>query len=442
MAIQPADVGLLKNHRFRRLLESRLLGQIAQNAMVYSLLILVVRETGSSTQTAILVAAFVLPGIILSVPAGAAADVLPKHLVLTTGYLLRAAIAAALAYYHGDLVFVYLLAAASAAVGQFFSPAESAAVPAVARRDQLTSANSWMLLALVLGQVIGLVVLAPLLLKILDPEAVFVACTGLFLAAACVIGWIAGGFRRTEGPSPALRGLREVASEGFRIMGSNREVYLATVYLTTAIAVSRALVVLLPNYTEDVLKIKAEDTVFVAAPAAIGAGAGLLFAPLLARLIGAQRSVVLGFGMFLFSVIALCVVVYTRDFLHDHTHLEPGISFVENEVGVSSVITVTMLLAIPLGFAFTLLSVAARVVLNEQAPPEALGRVFAVQMALGDLFSLPPLLAAGAAADAAGERPTLLVLAIGTVAAVTYLTFSRRWGPRAGARLAAPHPTP
>ena len=199
---------------------------------------------------------------------------------------------------------------------------------------------------------------------------------------------------------------------------------------------------LLPNYTEDVLNIRAEDTVFVAAPAAIGAGAGLLFAPLLARIVGTWRSVVLGFGMFLLSVIALCVVVYTRDFLHDHTHLEPGISFVENEVGVSSVITVTMLLAMPLGFAFTLLSVAARVVMNEQAPPEAQGRVFAVQMALADLFSLPPLLAAGIAADAVGERPTLLVAALGTVAVGFYLTLSRRWGPPPGTRLPAPGPAP
>jgi hypothetical protein len=120
-----------------------------------------------------------------------------------------------------------------------------------------------------------------------------------------------------------------VAREGFRILGSNRDAYLATVYLTTAIAVSRALVVLLPNYTEDILNIKPEDTVFVAAPAAVGAGLALLLAPLLARLIGAWRSLVLGFGTLLLSVIALCVVVYTRDFLHDHTHLEPGISFVE-----------------------------------------------------------------------------------------------------------------
>jgi MFS family permease len=428
MAIKPADVSLLKNHRFRRLLESRLLGQVAQNALVYSLLILVVEETGSSVQTAILLCAFTLPGIILAIPAGAAADILPKQLTLTAGYLLRAGIAAALAYSHDDLAFVYLLAAASAAVGQVFSPAEAAAVPAVVRRDQLTVANSWMLLTLVLGQVLGLVALAPLLLKILDPQAVFAACAVLFLAAGGVIGWVAGGFSGSGGPRLVLSGFMEVAREGFRILGANGDVYLATVYLTTAIALSRALVVLLPNYTEDVLNIKAEDIVFVAAPAAIGAGAGLLFAPLLARVIGSRRSVVLGFGLFLLSVIALCVVVWARDFLHDHTHLEPGINFVENEVGVSSVITVTMLLAMPLGFAFTLLSIAARVVMNEEVPPEAQGRVFAVQMALGDLCSLPPLLAAGIAADAVGERPALLVAAISTMVIVSILTLSRRWG--------------
>src|SRR4030095_4337783 len=226
----------------------------------YSLLILVVEETGSSVNTAILLCAFTLPGIILAVPAGAAADILPKQLTLTAGYLLRAVIAAALAYYHDDLAFIYLLAAASAAVGQVFSPAESSTVPALVRRDQLTTANSWMLLVLVLGQVIGLAVLAPLLLKILDPQAVFVACAGLFLSAAVVIGWIASGFSGSAGPRLSPSTLLDLAREGFRILGANRNAYLATVYLTTAIAVSRALVVLLPNYTEDVLNIKAENT--------------------------------------------------------------------------------------------------------------------------------------------------------------------------------------
>src|SRR4029453_13953168 len=142
-------------------------------------------------------------------------------------------------------------------------------------------------------------------------------CAGLFLSAAVVIGWIASGFSGSAGPRLFPSTLLDLAREGFRILGANRNAYLATVYLTTAIAVSRALVVLLPNYTEDVLNIKAENTVFVAAPASIGAVSGLLLAPLLARVIGSWRSAVLGFGLFLLTVIALCVVVYARDFLND-----------------------------------------------------------------------------------------------------------------------------
>lgn len=411
--------------------------------MAYTLLILVVEETGSSFATAILLLALTVPGIVLAVPAGLSADILPKHLTLTTGYLMRALIAAALAFnYSGDITYVYLLAAASSVVGQFFTPAETAAVPVVVRRDQLTAANSWMVLTLVLGQIAGMVALAPVLLKLLDPAAVFTACAGLLLAASVVIGLTVGGFSGKSNPKSPSLGFNEAAREGFRILSSNRDAYLATVYLTTAIAVSRGLVVLLPNYLKDVLSIQAEDTVFVAAPAAIGAGIGLLLAPMIARLMGAWRSLVFGFGMFLISVIALCVVVYVRNFLHDHVQLDPGIGFVEREVGVSSVLTITMLLAIPLGFAFTLLSIAARVVINERASIEVQGRVFAVQGALADLCSLPPLMAAGIAADAIGERPVLLALAVATVVAASYLTVSRRWGPAAEAQVRFPGPAP
>lgn len=442
MAIELEHLGLLRNHRFRRLLESRLLGQAAGNAMVYTLLILVVVETGSSFSTALLLLAFTVPGIVLAVPAGVSADALPKHITLTTGYLMRAAIATALAFYHSDLTYVYLLAGASSVAGQFFSPAETAAVPAVVQRDQLTAANSWMVLTLVLGQISGMVVLAPILLKVVSPAAVFAACACLFLVASGVVAWTIGGFAGERVSKPASLGFGQAAREGFRVLAANREAYLATVYLTTAIAVSRVLVVLLPTYITDVLSIDAEDTVFVAAPAGIGAGLGLLLAPLVSRLVGAPRSLVLGFGIFLLSVIALCIVVYVRNFLHDQVQFDPGIGFVEREVGVSSVITITMLLAIPLGFAFTLLSVAARVVINEQAPPGAQGRVFAVQGALADLVSLPPLLAAGIAADAVGERPVLLFAAVGSVVAASVLTLSRRWGPQVDVRSAASGPAP
>jgi len=91
MAVEPKDIRLLANPPFRRLLESRAVGQIAQNALLYTLLILVVKETDSSVQTAFLVVAWSLPSIVLGIPAGALAEVLPRRPLLVMGYLLRAA---------------------------------------------------------------------------------------------------------------------------------------------------------------------------------------------------------------------------------------------------------------------------------------------------------------------------------------------------------------
>jgi MFS family permease len=217
--------------------------------------------------------------------------------------------------------------------------------------------------------------------------------------------------------------------EGFRILQTDRRAYLAIVYLVTSLSLLKVLVILLPKYTENVLEISAEDTVYVAAPAAIGAAIGLVLAPPASRWFGAWRVVAFGFALFLVGLVGMGLVVYVRDFIK--ANLDFGISFVEREVGVSSVITVSMLLAIPIGLAFSLVSVAARVVMNEHAPPEAQGRIFAVQMALGDLLSLLPLLLVGVVADVVGVRATLLASALSAIGVAVYLTFSRRFGPPA-----------
>jgi MFS family permease len=430
MALDPEDIRLLANARFRRLLESRLMGQTAQNAMLYGLLILVVKESGSTIAATLLVVALVLPSIVIGIPAGAVADLIPKRFTLAAGYLARAAVAGALVYYSGNLAVVYLLAAASSVINQFFVPAEAATVPGIVRRDQLPAANSLMVFSLIVAQVAGMVLMAPLLLKLVGEEALFITCAALFLAAALVIGWMASGLSAASVVKASSHGIIEATREGLRILRSDRHAYLAVVYLTMAVTLSRVLVVLLPAYTTDVLDIAPEDTVFVAAPAAIGAGLGLISTPPLTRLFGAWRLVVFGFALLLLGLTGLGLVVYVRDFLETHARLEPGIQFVEDEVGVSSVITAAMLLAIPIGLAFTVVGVAARVVMNERAPPEAQGRVFAAQGAVGDLFSLLPLLIIGGVSELLGVRATLLVASLLAAAVAIYFTFSRRFGPR------------
>lgn len=424
------DVRLLKNPRFRRLLEARVISLTAQYAMLYALFILVVDETGSSVQSTLLVMAFALPSIIVGIPAGAVADMLPRRFTLTAGYLVRAVIVGSLVFYSDSTLNIYLLAAAFSAVGQFPAPAEAAVVPALVRRDQLPAANALMVLALILGQIAGMVVLAPILLKLIDAKAVFVVATVLLLWATYIIGWMASGFTRSDQARGQSPGFMESMNEGFRILRTDRHAYLAIVYLVTSLSLLKVLVILLPKYTEDVLEISTEDSIYIAAPAAIGAGLGLVLAPPLSRLMSAWRVVAFGFALFLLGLVGLGLVVYVRDFIQ--SNLDFGISFVEDEVGVSSVITVSMLLALPLGLAFSLVSVAARVVMNERARPEAQGRVFAVQMALGEVLSLLPLLLVGIIADVVGVRATLLASALSATAAAGYLTFSRRFGPPSG----------
>ncbi len=431
------DVRLLRNARFRRLLASRLVGQTAQNALLYSLLILLVKHSGSSIHSTLLIVAITIPAIIFGIPAGTLADFLPRRFSLTFGHLARAGVAAALFYYHGDLWHIYGLVLLNSTIGQLFSPAEQAAVPTLVRRDQLSAANSLMMLTLVLGQIAGVVMMAPLLIWLIAPEAVFLVCAGLFLLAAYIIGWTTD-----FGPLPGerARGMGFIAAtrEGFHILRKDRRAYLAMVYLVTATALSRVLIILLPKYTRDVLQISPEDTVFVAAPAAIGAALGLVFVPVGVRALGVWRVVTFGFATLLVGMLGLGLLVYVRDFIIQNVNF--GFGFLEFDVGVPSVITMAMLLAIPLGFAYTLVSVGARVVMNQQAPLEAQGRVFAVQAAVGDTLSLLPLLLVGVVADMVGARATLLACAAAAMAATGYLTLSHRWGP-SGTPAQAAEPT-
>jgi MFS family permease len=430
MAIRPQDIGLLQNQPFRRLVESRAVGQIAQNALLYSLLILVVNKTESSIQTTLLVVAFILPSIVLGIPAGALAEVLPRRALLTLGYVLRAAAVGAILLYRHDLWRVYLLVLGFSTVGQFTGPAESAALPRMVRSEQVATANSFFVLSVMVGQVTGGVVLAPLLLKSLGVEVVLGVAAALFLAAAVVVSRVAGLQGRQNGSQEGGRlSLGRALAEGWRVLRSSRHAFMAMVYLTIAGTLAKSLAVLAPHYTRDVLRIEAENTVFVVAPAAIGAIAALVLAPLLTRLLGASRTTVFGFFLLVLGLISLGLVVYVRDFMLDHVDL--GISFVEERVGVSSVITVAMIIAIPVGFAATVVGVAGKAVLNQEAAEGTQARVFATQSALSDALSLVPLFIVGVVADLVGVRSVLLAAALAGLAVAMYLNLLGRLTPTA-----------
>ena len=421
------NLPLLKNEPFRRLLVSRATGQLAQTALLYALLIWVVQKTNSSIHTTLLVTAFTLPAIVVGLPAGALAESLPRRPLLVLGYIIRAVVVGAILYFRNDIWFVYLLLLILSTIGQLTGPAESAAVPVMVEREQVPSANSFFVLSVMVGQVGGAVILAPFLLKIFGVPTVLAVAAAVFLLAAGVVYGVKGlqkARAAAAGDRVSRPGITAALAEGWRVLGSSNKAFMALVYLTIGATLTRSLAVLAPQYTHDVLGIEVENAVFVMAPAAIGSLLALLLTPLLARMLGASRAAALGFVLLLLGFIGLGLVVYVRAFILDH--LDLGISFVEDKVGVSSVITIAMILAVPVGMAVTMVLVACKAVLNQEAPQGTQARVFATQSAVSDALSLPPLFVIGAIGELAGPRAVLLVAAAASLFAAIYLGVSRR----------------
>lgn len=433
MAVQPEDVRLLANHGFRRLLESRLASHVGQNVALYTLLILVVNETGSAIHSTILVTALILPSIVLGIPAGALADILPRRTVLVLGHAIRAGLIALMVLNTDDIWTIYLLVLAFSTLGQFIGPTEAGALRGLVRVEQLTAANSWMTFTTMLGQAAGAVVLAPLLLKLLNEEAALTIAVVCYVIAA----FIATSLQGLRAADPTEPGdvrqettLVEAIAAGWRVLETSRPAFLAMIYLTAVWTLAKALAVLAPRYTQDVLNISTENTVFVVAPAAIGAVVALLITPPLARLFGAARMAAVGFVLYVFATGSLGLVVIIRDFIVRNVQF--NIPFVEQEVGVGAVdiVVMAMILSIPLGFAATIVGVAGKTVLNEEAPQGKQARVFATQTALSDALSLVPLFAIGGVAELVGVREVLLAASVVALVVGVFLTISRRIGPQ------------
>jgi MFS family permease len=404
--------GLLSEPHFWRLLRAKLATQIGQNIVLYTVLIVVVERTESSMQSTLLVLAMTLPSVILGVPAGLVVDWLPKRALLLLVGLVRAGVCLALLQHGASLRDIYLLVLVFAAVGQLQGPAESAGLPGLVGRGRLGSANAYLILVTLAAQVSGMVIIAPAFLKTVGESPLYVLSGILFVVGAVTYARTSGlgaPLEAKEASPPAEAPRRVGLWAGLDVIRGDRTIYLAMVELTLAAFLMKSLVVLTPHYAHDILHLAPDNSVFIATPAAAGALIGLALVPLLAWFISPGRLVTAGLVLFIAGLVGLGYVYFAADAVQEHLRL--NLSGLEDRLGISSVVSMTMLLAIPLGLAFTVVSVGARTVFNRRSPPELQGRVFATQSALADLASVPPLLAVGAVADLVGVRLVLLVAA-------------------------------
>src|SRR5215469_810993 len=195
MALAPNSEGfrtLLKKKNFLRLWLAQLFSMTMLNASNYALLILIEELTHSTTLIGLAIISFSLPAVLFGAPAGVLVDHMQKRRVLWISNTLRAIatllFVISLLFNRGQLLPVYLLTFIISSIGQFFAPAEGAAIPMLVSEDELTSALSLFNITFMLSQALGFMAFAPIVLSTLPTFTIlhlsFDAINQLYLLVA------------------------------------------------------------------------------------------------------------------------------------------------------------------------------------------------------------------------------------------------------------------
>ena len=413
---------LLAQPSFRLYWLSRICAQSGQGAILYALLILVADATDASIYTSLYVLCAIIPSLAFGLPAGVAVDALPRRTTLVLLNVLRVLFVLALINTDLSLVGIFAVALGLWTIHQFYAPAESALLASLVSPKQYVAAQSLANLALSIAQLVGLVILAPLVLRIAGPAALFTLCGVFWVFSAVLIGLVEEEHAPLAEAVPSGRkSFRETLLGGWNMVRRDPAVYEVFIDDILVGIGGSALIVIVPLYLTGVLNTNAENTVFVFAPAGVGLLLGLRFAPLISELIGGRRTATASLILFALCLAAFGYVDQVLSLLNDRLFLP--IDWVAGTVGVAPLILVVMLLSIPAGLATSMGSVAARSVLLQRTPVLLRGQVIATQSVFQNVGALIPTLLAGIAADLIGvERVAVAIgvlLAGGALAALT-----------------------
>ncbi|MDP9236951.1 MAG: MFS transporter [Chloroflexota bacterium] len=401
---------LFENESFRRLWLAKLLSHTPTNAIVYTMLILVVQATGKSFFSSLFVVAYIAPTALLGTVSGVLVDRMPKGLVLAATNAVRAGLCLLLALSTGNLLMIYVIAVAFAVGSQLSGPAEGASIPAIVSREDFTAANSLNNLQSLISQIVGLMILPAVLLKTVGPEALAVVC-------ACMYGIAAFNFLLIDGLGGAvsqtpisIRETRERFAEAWHHLTMDSVAYISVVILVLANTTGLVVTTLLPRFSTHVLGVSAENIIFVAAPAMLGIWLALRLVRRVSAHVAPRYAIGGSFAILLAGVAMLAFVAPLGDALQSTNVLglfDPG-PFGES----AARIMITSVIGAGLAFAFTFVNILGRSIINERMPNEIQGRVIAGQTVLTNLASIPPILLSGILADVVGVAPVFFLITI------------------------------
>ena len=439
---------LFRNRLFLRLWIAQLISQTIMNATNYGMIILVSKESDSTFATSGAFVAFSLPAAIFGAPAGVLVDRFDRRLVLWVSNALRAGIALifvlSLLVNPAALWPVYTLTFCLAVVGQFFGPAEGAAIPKLVHKNELMNALALFNITFTLAQVAGLILLGPLALlliptitlahiTILPTASLFVVIALLYLVCAGLILSIphkeldvpagANAAARPQQADPnanarwrryqadrRLSGIWKGIVEVMRFIWNDGILQISVWQLTLAGLILSIVALFAPRFVEVFFHAPPELAALVFLPAGVGVLLGSALTPYIARRL--RYTVTITIGVIALSVCAamLTITRWLAPIFQPHSWWN-SLPYLTLIIGLTFAI----------GVALDFVNVPAQTRMQEHTPDAIKGRVLSTQTMLLNLLTAPILPLMGVAADTLGLGGALLILA-GAVASLGLLS--------------------
>jgi MFS family permease len=426
-ADQELSAPIWHNRPFMLLWLAQAVSQTAQNAIWYGMMVLVQTRSHSSTQMSLAVMTLIVPSVLFGVVAGACVDRWDKRLILIGTNALRAVVALGYIAFGDLLALIYVVNFLFSTIGQFFAPAEAAMIPAIVARRRLLQANSLFHLTFTASQLVGIVMLGPLVVNLVGIDGLF-GLVAVLIGICAVLVWplppgMGMPIEQTQTAQSVSRlwaDIREVA--GF--IRADRLVSLAVAHWTLGATLGIIIAALAPGFVVSVLGVRAEDSVFVLAPAGVGMFLGTTLLSRFGHDLDKHRLIESGLFVVAAALMVLGIMRPVGDFI---AGLMSGASDAAPEAATSALVAVVMVTGLVAGVGFVAVIVASQTIIQEHVPVAVRGRVFAVQLMLSNVVSILPLLFMGGLADVIGVGRTLILLALSMLAvALLTIRYHRR----------------
>jgi MFS family permease len=372
---------------FRLVWFAQLASQLADKFLMFSLIILAYKLSHGSTVVAITLLSYTFPAVAIAPLAGVLADRYDRKVVMYSTSFARGVliavipVAALVPGLRDEFLHLLFITIAFSAVGQLFSPAESAVIPTLVPKRSLISANSLVMLTMVLTLVAG-GALAPIASRV-DIYAPYWIATVLYLLGGGLI--LAARIPRValkkgwQNRHPFHTVLIEM-KEGIDALRRSPVLMATFLQLSLALLVMFMMFTLAPAYVNQVIGIGEQDSYVILLPATTGAITSALLLGQIGRSWNKAGMLIAGLVTTGLTLILLAAVPnLMRDFsgLREQTKVfGAAFSFV-------------------LGLEFGTLMIPSLTYLMEHTADDVRGRIFSLlYMVINGVTALPVLVAA------------------------------------------------